>query len=78
LLWELWSIGCSPYPSFTNAEVVDKVLEGYRMSKPKVATNSHFQIMQDCWHKDPESRPSFAEICSRLEENKTEYEDPDE
>lgn len=62
LLWEIFSIGCMPYPSYTNAEVVDKVIEGYRMDCPKFALPLHYDLMKACWHSEHDSRPSFEEI----------------
>lgn len=74
-LWELWMLGRTPYPTFTNAEVVDKVVDGYRLPRPPLATLQMHQLMLDCWHKDPECRPSFTEVVRRLEENRADYED---
>eukprot|EP00054_Salpingoeca_dolichothecata_P008781 m.49809 g.49809 ORF g.49809 m.49809 type:complete len:663 (+) comp17953_c0_seq1:32-2020(+) len=78
LLWEIWSIGRTPYPSFTNMEVVDKVVEGYRLPSPQAATHEMHQLMLDCWHHDPEFRPAFAEVEQRLRDKKTEYEDAED
>lgn len=25
-----------------------------------------YQVMQDCWHKNPHSRPSFVELTERM------------
>jgi hypothetical protein len=61
-MWELWSLGRTPYPSFTNIEVVDKVVEGYRMGCPDICPAQMHALMLLTWHQDPESRPTFAEI----------------
>ena len=39
-----------------------KLQEGYRMDKPKYATNPIEQVMQRCWNADPGNRPSFGEL----------------
>ena len=45
-----------------NAEVVDKVVDGYRLPRPPLASLQVYQLMLDSWHRDPECRPTFAEI----------------
>nr|BAG55524.1 protein tyrosine kinase tec [Monosiga ovata] len=74
-LWELWSVGRTPYPTFTNAEVVDRVVDGYRLPRPPVASAAMHALMLDCWHKDPECRPTFADVVKLLDSNRSEYED---
>jgi len=59
LLWELFSYGSSPYVGISNAEAVDKVLEGYRMSPPPHCPAPIAKLMNICWKEDPESRPTF-------------------
>jgi len=74
LLWEIWSLGQTPYPGMTNSQVVEAVeKEGYRMSKPDKASDNIYNIMKQCWHNDPEIRPTFADIYQLLEENKADY-----
>eukprot|EP00053_Salpingoeca_punica_P013248 m.119480 g.119480 ORF g.119480 m.119480 type:complete len:715 (-) comp16151_c1_seq2:376-2520(-) len=75
LMWELWSLGRVPYPEFSNVEVIEKVVDGHRLARPGLASQQIYQIMLDCWHRDPESRPTFAEIQQRLQENKSDYDE---
>jgi len=49
LLWELWSGGKTPYPTFTNSQVLDEVLMGYRLDKPKLCPQEVYQFMWKCW-----------------------------
>ncbi|EDQ89876.1 uncharacterized protein MONBRDRAFT_44312 [Monosiga brevicollis MX1] len=74
LLWEIWSLGTTPYPQWTNAETVDRVGRGERMGRPSLASELIYDIMSMCWHQDPESRISFIEIVEKLEENADGYE----
>lgn len=54
--------GTIPYPSMSNLEVTDKVLEGYRLSKPKKCSSDIYQILLSCWKENPEERPEFSEV----------------
>ena len=49
LLWELWTGGKTPYPTFTNSQVLDEVLMGYRLEKPKLCPTVHYDFMRKCW-----------------------------
>jgi len=50
----------------SNKEVIEKVLSGYRLEKPENCPNEIYQIMMQCWNKNPQERPSFKEIYNIL------------
>lgn len=52
----------------TNAEVLNQVENGYRMPPPPACPKDLYKIMEDCWLKDPISRPTFETLQWRLEE----------
>ncbi len=63
LLWEIMSLGASPYPSVPSVEELYRVLQnGHRMEKPANCSHDVYIIMRECWHADPAHRPSFAEL----------------
>uniref|UniRef100_A0AC34R5M3 Protein kinase domain-containing protein n=1 Tax=Panagrolaimus sp. JU765 TaxID=591449 RepID=A0AC34R5M3_9BILA len=68
LLTELVTFGRIPYPGMTNAEVLQKVEQGYRMPCPPNCPPQLYEIMQQCWHKDPEKRPTFETLHWKLED----------
>eukprot|EP00048_Salpingoeca_helianthica_P000662 m.43185 g.43185 ORF g.43185 m.43185 type:complete len:681 (-) comp10742_c0_seq2:331-2373(-) len=72
-MWEIWSFGQIPYAAHRNHEIADLLTSGYRMPRPVDAPVHVYQIILSCWHQDPENRPTFAELSSRLKENKEEY-----
>ena len=43
-----------------------KLQEGYRMEKPKYATNHIDEIMRMCWLTDPNQRPEFGQLEEKL------------
>lgn len=67
LLWELFSLAQTPYPSINCQEVlIDKLVGGYRMSCPEYGTKKIYQIMLQCWADKPKNRPSFSSLAEQL------------
>lgn len=68
LLTELITYGRIPYPGMTNAEVLHQVEHGYRMPPPPGCPATLYDIMVECWHKDPMKRPTFETLSWKLED----------
>ncbi|KAJ7310561.1 hypothetical protein JRQ81_007503 [Phrynocephalus forsythii] len=67
LLWEIFSLGASPYPGVQIDEDFCRCLkEGTRMRSPEYSTPEIYQTMLDCWHSVPTERPTFTELVERL------------
>lgn len=66
LLWEIYSYGRVPYPRVPVDQVMQHVEKGYRMDSPDGCPDPVYRIMRDCWEKEPDSRPTFAEIYKTL------------
>ncbi|XP_060704225.1 tyrosine kinase receptor Cad96Ca [Hemiscyllium ocellatum] len=77
LLWELETLGSSPYPEFETAEqVVLNVCSGYKMKKPSQCRDEIYEVMDFCWIERHEERPTFSDITKYLEdlvENDADY-----
>lgn len=52
----------------TNAEVLSQVEHGYRMPSPPNCTQALYEIMLECWNKDPMRRPTFETLQWKLED----------
>ncbi|CAH1392580.1 unnamed protein product, partial [Nezara viridula] len=65
-LWELFSLAVTPYPGLYGEVFYQKLLQGYRMEKPKYATEDAYNLMLECWKEKPMLRPSFDECAERL------------
>ena len=39
--------------------------QGRRLARPERCSGEVFMLMMDCWHPQPEGRPSFAELAVR-------------
>eukprot|EP00128_Syssomonas_multiformis_P016763 Colp12_sorted_trinity150504_noHs@12380 len=68
LLSELVTYGRVPYPGMTNADVLQKIEQGYRMPCPAKCPPELYAVMTDCWKEQPEARPTFEFLQWRLEE----------
>lgn len=67
LLWEIFSLGASPYPGVCIDESFCRRLkEGTRMRPPEYATTEIYQTMLDCWLDCATDRPTFAELVEHL------------
>ena len=51
----------------TNAEVLRQIDQGYRLPQPSNCPSSLYAIMRECWHVQPDNRPSFSALQYRLE-----------
>ncbi len=67
VIWEIFSLGETPYPGMSNEEVVVMVLRGETMTVPENVPTSMATIMKKCWGKNPDNRPSFKEIANEFE-----------
>nr|XP_046247950.1 mast/stem cell growth factor receptor kita isoform X2 [Scatophagus argus] len=69
LLWEIFSLGSSPYPGMpVDAKFYKLIKEGYRMEAPEFAPSEMYQIMRSCWDADPVNRPPFRKVVERIEQ----------
>jgi len=70
LLWEMFSMGGTPYSNLTlDSEVEDAVTRGVRLPQLLDVTDPIYEVMSSCWRDDPEERPTFDEL-TRLVRNK--------
>jgi len=67
ILWELLTRE-DPYAGMSTAAVAVAVLrDGLRPEVPDYAPDDYVQLMSNCWDQDPQQRPAFLEIMTRLE-----------
>ncbi|KAM3866531.1 macrophage colony-stimulating factor 1 receptor [Diretmus argenteus] len=68
LLWEIFSLGKSPYPSMVVDSRFYKMVKcGYHMSRPDFAPPEMYMIMKMCWNLQPTERPTFSKISQLIE-----------
>uniref|UniRef100_A0AAQ5XFH2 receptor protein-tyrosine kinase n=1 Tax=Amphiprion ocellaris TaxID=80972 RepID=A0AAQ5XFH2_AMPOC len=68
LLWEIFSLGNSPYPGMQVGSAFYRMIqEGHRMNRPEFAPIEMYDMMLCCWNHDPLKRPSFRKLVERTE-----------
>ncbi|KER28207.1 hypothetical protein T265_04885 [Opisthorchis viverrini] len=65
-LWELFSLGYTPYPGLSCADIDPWLAAGYRNAQPSMASAEVYRIMLDCWHTEPSLRPSAKSLLDDL------------
>ncbi|XP_051897296.1 mast/stem cell growth factor receptor Kit-like isoform X1 [Pristis pectinata] len=69
LLWEIFSLGSSPYPGIpVDSKYYKMIKEGYRMLSPELASAELYEVMKACWDSDALRRPTFEQIVEMIEE----------
>ncbi|XP_078378637.1 fibroblast growth factor receptor 2-like isoform X1 [Oculina patagonica] len=66
VLWEIVTLGASPYPGMNSQEVINFLQDCYRMDKPKHCSDELYVVMLDCWQVAPQRRPTFPELSQHL------------
>uniref|UniRef100_A0A673FK06 Vascular endothelial growth factor receptor 3 n=1 Tax=Sinocyclocheilus rhinocerous TaxID=307959 RepID=A0A673FK06_9TELE len=77
LLWEIFSLGASPYPGIQiDEDFCKRLKDGTRMRAPDNASPEIYGIMLACWQGEPRERPTFpalVEILGDLLQENTGY-----
>lgn len=67
LLWEIFSLGRSPYPGVVvNRKFYKMIKDGYKMDCPDYAPLDIYRIMKTCWDLEPTHRPTFNEVTDLI------------
>uniref|UniRef100_A0A8C6V1D5 Fibroblast growth factor receptor n=1 Tax=Neogobius melanostomus TaxID=47308 RepID=A0A8C6V1D5_9GOBI len=67
LMWEIFTLGGSPYPGIPVEELFKLLKEGHRMDKPSNCTHELYMLMRECWHAVPTQRPTFKQLVEELD-----------
>lgn len=73
VLYEIFTIGGSPYPRMDGRKIANLLQEGYRIPKPQHVDDKLYQIMMKCWKNDPGARPTFSELKNQLKDMETQH-----
>ncbi|KAF6081168.1 fibroblast growth factor receptor 4 [Phyllostomus discolor] len=67
LLWEIFTLGGSPYPGIPVEELFSLLREGHRMDRPPNCPPELYGLMRECWHAAPSQRPTFKQLVEVLD-----------
>lgn len=76
-LWEIYSLGRTPYPGLSWTSDFTRQLEDgqLRLGKPRLCKSEVFSVMLKCWDSDAARRPTFSDIQEELLVNSGTYVD---
>lgn len=67
VLYEIFMDGTPPYDSWQPLQIVRAIDEGRHPEIPDACDPLYKSLMLDCWAPLPEARPSFLQLCHRLQ-----------
>uniref|UniRef100_A0A0N5A2V1 Thyroglobulin type-1 domain-containing protein n=1 Tax=Parastrongyloides trichosuri TaxID=131310 RepID=A0A0N5A2V1_PARTI len=77
LLFEIITLGGSPYPGILHENMLKFLESGGRMEKPDNCSDEFYNVMLACWSMSPQQRPTFSvvrhKLASQLEQMSDEY-----
>ncbi|XP_064652095.1 hepatocyte growth factor receptor-like isoform X2 [Lineus longissimus] len=63
VMWELLTRGVTPYPEVDNWDILRYLRQGRRLPQPSFCPAPLYDIMMECWSRNPEDRPTFEDIA---------------
>ncbi|KAK6620580.1 hypothetical protein RUM43_010872 [Polyplax serrata] len=66
VMWEIVTLGSTPYPNMGAREIMRRVRDGYRLERPSHCKPEFYRLMSHCWFHDPNKRPGFSELREDL------------
>ena len=63
VMWEIFSMGQTPYAGIGNEEVLERIVMGQRLPHPSDTPDSVYNLMMECWGP---ARPSFTSLHAVL------------
>ncbi|KAJ8247128.1 hypothetical protein GJAV_G00259070 [Gymnothorax javanicus] len=67
LMWEIFTLGGSPYPGIPVEELFKLLKEGHRMDRPSNCPHELYVRMRECWLAVPTQRPTFKQLVEDLD-----------
>lgn len=76
LLWEIFSLGVTPYPGMkVDTHFYSLIERGFQMEQPYYSSESMYHVMRRCWALQPQDRPCFSKLVVFMENELAEMEE---
>ncbi|XP_017309341.1 receptor-type tyrosine-protein kinase FLT3 isoform X2 [Ictalurus punctatus] len=76
LLWEIFSLGVTPYPGIKVDNTFYALIErGFQMERPYYASEAVYKVMCRCWALEPKDRPCFSKLVAFMEFQLSDFEE---
>ena len=66
LMWEVVTLGGTPYAEIKPREIYPHLLDGMRLQRPQHCAQPVYDMMSQCWSFEPTARPFFSDIYNAL------------
>jgi len=60
--WEVMTRGAIPYPTIQAQEILTFLGDGSRMERPECCPFKLYNLMNQCWLEEPDTRPTFEQL----------------
>eukprot|EP01137_Pigoraptor_chileana_P003033 Opistho-2@42657 len=64
----MFSFGETPYPGVSNSDIYKHILAGHRLTRPSACPRDVYDILRECWEREPTERPAFNQLADALDE----------
>lgn len=61
-LWEMFTYAAEPWMGFNGSQILQKIEDGERLSKPDHCPADIYTLMSQCWALKPQDRPTFQAL----------------
>jgi len=65
-MWETMTRAVAPYATVDPVYILDHIDSGNRLEKPRHCPENVYKVMKSCWAANPDSRPTFATLLTKL------------
>ncbi|KAI1904527.1 hypothetical protein AGOR_G00006560 [Albula goreensis] len=62
ILWEIFTYGKQPWYQLSNNEVIECIMQGRVLERPRICPKEVYDIMLGCWQREPQQRLNIKDI----------------
>ncbi|XP_064839903.1 NT-3 growth factor receptor-like [Oncorhynchus masou masou] len=66
ILWEIFTYGKQPWFQLANNEVIECLVQGQVLDRPRVCPKEVYDLMLGCWQREPQQRLNIKDIQKAL------------